>query len=193
MVSHEAIRLWSLKFGAEDARRLRRRIGRGRDTWHLDEVFCRVNGELVYLWRAVDQDWETLDVLVQKRRNAKAATRFFRKPLKGLRYSPRAIVTDKLSSYVTAHAEDMPEVEHRRGGRLNNRAENSHQPTRERDRRMRGFKSVCHAQRFLSVHGKVSNHFRPDRHRLRACHYRETMHRQFITGTDGNRYALAMS
>lgn len=175
-VSHEAIRLWSLKFGAEYARRLRRRIGRGAeyarglrrrirrggDTWHLDEVFCRVNGELVYLWRAVDQDGETLDVLVQQRRNAKAAKRFFRKLLKGLCYSPRAIVTDKLSSYVTAHAEVMPEVEHRRGGRLNNRAANSHQPIQERERRMRRFTPVGHAQRFLSVHGKVSNHFRPD-------------------------------
>jgi putative transposase len=187
-VSHEAIRLWTLKFGAEYARRLRRRIGRYGDTWHLDEVFCKVNGELVYLWRAVDQEGETLDVLVQKRRNAKAAKRFFRRLLKGLRYSPRVIVTDKLSSYITAHQEMMAEVEHRRGGRLNNRAENSHQPTRERERRMRRFKSMRHAQRFLSVHGQVSNHFRPCRHRLRACHYLEIMHRRFedwrsITGT----------
>ena len=187
-VSHEAIRLWTLKFGAEYARRLRRRIGRYGDTWHLDEVFCRINGELVYLWRAVDQDGETLDVLVQRRRNAKAAKRFLRKLLKGLRYSPRAIVTDKLSSYVAAREEVMPEVEHRRGGRLNNRAENSHQPTRERERRMRRFKSTCHAQRFLFVHGQVSNHFRPCRHRLRAGHYRQIMYRRFeewraITGT----------
>jgi putative transposase len=103
-VSHEAIRLWTLQFGAEYARRLRRRIGRYGDTWHLDEVFCKVNSELVYLWRAVDQEGETLDVLVQKRRNAKAAKRFFRRLLKGLRYSPRVIVTDKLSSYITARA-----------------------------------------------------------------------------------------
>src|SRR6266850_4188032 len=117
-VSHEAIRLWTLKFGAEYARRLRRRIGRCGDTWYLDEVFCKINGELVYLWRAVDQDGETLDVLVQKRRNAKAAKRFFRRLLKGLRCGPRAIVTDKLSSYATAREEVMPGVEHRRGGRL---------------------------------------------------------------------------
>jgi putative transposase len=179
-VSHEAIRLWTLKFGAEYARRLRRRIGGGYgDTWHLDEVFCKVSGELVYLWRAVDQDAETLDVLVQKRRNARAAKRFFRRLLKGLRYGPRAIVTDKLSSYAAAREELMPGVEHRRGGRLNNRAENSHQPTRERERRMLRFKSIRHAQRFLSVHGQVSNHFRPCRHRLRTCHYREIMHRRF--------------
>ena len=109
-VSHEAIRLWTLKFGAEYAQRLRRRVGRYGATWHLDEVFSRINGELVYLWRAVDQDGETLDVLVQKRRNAKAAKRFFRKLLKGLRYSLRTIVTHKLSSYITARAEVMPEV-----------------------------------------------------------------------------------
>ena len=153
-VSHEAIRLWTLNFGAEYARRLRRRIGRYGDTWHLDEVFCKVNGELVYLWRALDQDGETLDVLVQTRRNAKAAKRFFRRLLKGLRYGPRAIVTDKLSSYAAARKEVMPTVEHRTCGRLNNRAENSHQPTRERERRMRRFKSIRHAKRVLSVHGQ---------------------------------------
>jgi putative transposase len=131
------------------------------------------------LWRAVDQDGETLDILVQKRRNARAAKRFLRKLLKGLRYAPRAMVTDKLSSYGAAREELLPAVEHRRGGRLNNRAENSHQPTRERERRMRRFKSMRHAQRFLSTHAAVSNHFRPCRHRLRARHYRETMHRRF--------------
>ena len=190
-VSHEAIRLWTLKFGAEYAQRLRRRVGRYGATWHLDEVFSRINGELVYLWRAVDQEGETLDVLVQKRRNAKAAKRFFRKLLKRLRYSPRTIVTDKLSSYITARAEVIPEVEHRKGGRLNNRAENSHQPTRERERRMRRFKSMCHAQRFLSVHAQVANHFRPGRHLLRACSYRTLMTGRFaswseITGVRGS-------
>jgi putative transposase len=135
-VSHEGIRLWTLKFGSDYARGLRRG-GRGfGDTWHLDEVICRVNGELVYLWRAVDQDGETLDILMQKRRNARAAKRFLRKLLKGLSYVPRAMVTDKLSSYSAAREELLPGVEHRRGGRLNNRAENSHQPTRERERRM---------------------------------------------------------
>jgi len=165
-VSHEGIRQWTLKFGSDYARGLRRG-GRGfGDTWHLDEVFCRINGELVYLWRAVDQDGETLDILVQKRRNARAAKRFLRKLLKGLRYVPRAMVTDKLSSYSAAREELLPGIEHRRGGRLNNRAENSHQPTRERERRMRRFKSMPHAQRFLSVHAAVSNHFRPCRQRL---------------------------
>jgi transposase-like protein len=95
------------------------------DTWHLDEVFCKINGQLVYLCPPVDQDGETLDILVQKRRNARAAKRFLRKLLKGLRYVPRAMVTDKLSSYGAAREELLPAVEHRRGGRLNNRAENS--------------------------------------------------------------------
>jgi putative transposase len=187
-VSHETIRLWTLKFGAEYARRLRQRGGRCGDTWYLDEVFCQINGQRVYLWRAVDQDGEVLDILVQKRRNAKGAKRFFRKLLKGLKYVPRVIVTDKLQSYVAARREVMPGVEHRKGGRLNNRAENSHQSTRERERRMRRFKSMRQAQRFLSVHAQVANHFRPCRHRLRACYYREAMRERFcewqtITGT----------
>ena len=114
-VSHEAIRLWCLKFGAEYARRLRRRRGRPGDTWHLDEVFCKINGQLVYLWRAVDQSGEVLDILVQKRRDTKAAKRFFRKLLKGLRYVPRSIVTDKLRSYAAAKEELIPSVVHHRG------------------------------------------------------------------------------
>ncbi len=161
------------------ARRLRRGDRGYGDTWHLDEVFCKINGQLVYLWRAVDQDGETLDILAQKRRNAKAAKRFLRKLLKGLHDVPRAMVSDKLSGYAVARSELMPGVDHRRGGRLNNRSENSHQPTRERERGMRRFKSIRHAQRFLSVQAAVSNRFRPFRHRLRARCYREIMHRRF--------------
>ena len=144
-------------------------------------MFCKINGKLVYLWRAVDQEGEVLDILVQSRRNANAARRFFKKLLKGLHFSPRVLVTDKLSSYTTAHRKLIPEVEHRRGGRLNNRAENSHQPTRERERRMRKFKSMKQAQRFLSTHGQVSNHFRCGKHLMRACHYRNKMVKQFET------------
>ena len=150
-------------------------------TWHLDEVFCKINGQLVYLWRAVDQEGEVLDILVQSRRNAKAAKRFFKKLLKGSRYSPRRLVTDKLPSYTSAHREMIPAVEHRRGKSLNNRAENSHQPTRERERRTRRFKSMKHAQRFLSTHGQESNHFRCGRHLMRACHYRNKLVKQFKT------------
>ena len=115
------------------------------DKWHLDEVFVRINGQLRYLWRAVDQNGTVLDILIQSRRNAKAATKFFRKLLKGLRYVPRVIVTDKLPSYTVAHREIMPSVEHRRSKYLNNRAEQSHQPTRARERAMRQFKSVGQA------------------------------------------------
>ena len=111
-VSHEAIQLWTLKFGGEYARRLRHRRGRCGDTWHLDECFVKIAGEQVYLWRAVDQEDEVRDILVKKRRNAKAAKRFFRKLLKGLRYAPRVIATDKLASYRASHAEIMPIVEH---------------------------------------------------------------------------------
>jgi putative transposase len=183
-VSHEAIRLWCLKFGTEYARRLRRRRGGPGDTWHLDEVFCKINGRLVYLWRAVDQSGEVLDVLVQKRRDAKAAKRFFRKLLKALRYVPRAIVTDKLPSYGAAKQNVMATVAHHRKRRLNNRAENSHQPTRERERGMRRFKSMRHAQRFLSVHAQVSNDFRPGRHLMRACNYRALMTGRFASWSE---------
>ena len=127
----------------------------------------------------MDQEGEVLDILVQSRRNAKAARRFFKKMLEGLQYSPRKLVTDKLSSNTSAHRELIPEIEHRRSKSLNNRAENSHQPTRERGRRLRKFKSMKHAQRFLSTHGQVSNHFRCGRHLMRACHYRNKMVKQF--------------
>jgi putative transposase len=183
-VSYEAIRLWCLKFGAEYAKRLRRQRGRPGGTWHLDEVFCKINGELVYLWRAVDQSGEVLDVLVQKRRDAKAAKRFFRKLLKGHRYLPRAIVTDKLASYASAKKDLIPGVAHHRGRLLNNRAENSHQPTRARERAMRRFKSMRQAQRFLSVHAQVSNHFRPGRHLMRACNYRTLMDGRFASWSE---------
>jgi len=138
-----------------------------------------MNGKPIYLWRAVDQSGEVLDILVQKRRDAKAAKRFFRKLLKGLRYVPRAIVTDRLPSYGAVKQNVMPTVAHQHGRRMNNRAENSHQPTRERERGMRCFKSMRHAQRFLTLHTQVSNHFRPGRHLMRACNYRTLMHGRF--------------
>jgi putative transposase len=129
-VSYETIRRWCAKFGQAYANQLRRRRPRPGDKWHLDEVFIRINGRLRYLWRAVDQHGNVLDVLVQSHRNAVSARRFFRKLLKGLRYVPRVLVTDKLGSYQVAHRELMSSVEHRRSRYLNNRAENSHQPTR---------------------------------------------------------------
>jgi putative transposase len=141
-----------------------------------------------YLWRAVDQDDNVLDILVQSRRNKKAAKKFFRKLLKGLQYVPRAVITDKLKSYGAAKREILPGVEHRQSRYLNNRCENSHRPTRERERRMQRFKSPGHAQRFLSAYGPISQHFRPRRHLLSASAYRQEMENRFeswaeITGT----------
>jgi putative transposase len=140
---------------------------------HLDEVFLTINGERHYLWRAVDQDGHGLDILVQRRRDKKAAKKFFRKLLKGLAYVPRVIITDKLTSYRAAKREVLPNVKHRQHRYLNNRAENSHQPTRQRERRMGQFKSSGHAQRFLSAYGPIAQHFRPRRHRFPAPEYRQ--------------------
>jgi len=153
------------------------------------EVCLTINGRRHYLWRAVDQDNNVLDILVQSRRNKKAAKKFFRKLLKGLRYVPRVVITDKLKSYGAAKREMLPGVEHRQSRYLNNRCENSHRPTRQRERRMQGFKSPGHAQRFLSAYGPIAQHFRPRRHRLSASSYREEMGNRFeswaeITGTE---------
>jgi putative transposase len=171
-VSYETIRRWCAKFGQAYANQLRRRCPRPGDKWHFDEVFVGINGRLRYLWRAVDQHGNVLDVLVQSRRNALSTRRFFRKLLKGLRYVPRVLGTDKLGSYQVAHRELMSSVEHRRSRYLNNRAENSHQPTRQRERAMNRFKSLRHAQRFLSAFSDICGHFRPRRHLLSATEWR---------------------
>src|SRR5438445_4079276 len=178
-VTHEAIRQWCLKFGQDYANRLKRRRAQPGDKWHLDEVFLTINGERHYLWRAVDQDDNVLDILVQSRRDKKAAKKFFRKLLKGLRYVPRAIITDKLRSYSAAKAEMLPSVEHLQQKYENKRAENSHQPTRLRERVMRRFKSAGHAQRFLSAFGIITSHFRVGRHLYRAHGYREVRKSRF--------------
>jgi putative transposase len=175
VVSYETIRRWCAKFGQAYANQLRRRRPHPDDKWHLDAMFVRINGKLRYLWRAVDQHGNVLDILVQSRRNAVAAKKFFRRLLEGLRYVPRVIVTDKLASYRVAHRELMPSVQHRRSKYLNNRAANSHQPTRQRERAMKRFKSIRHAQRFLSAFSGISPHFRPRRHLLSAADYRQVM------------------
>jgi len=181
IVTYETIRRWCQKFGQQYANALRRRRPRTGDKWHLDEVFIQINGVQHYLWRAVDQDGNVLDILVQSRRDKRAATKFLRKLLKGLTYVPRVVVTDKLASYGAAMREVLPSVEHRQHKRLNNRAENSHQPTRERERRMRRFKAPGHAQRFLAAYGPIAAHFRPRRHRLAAAIYRKTRDQRFAT------------
>ena len=170
-VSYETIRRWCRKFAQTFANRLRRRRPRPGDRWHLDEVFIRINGVQHYLWRAVDQDGAVLDVLVQSRRNTKAAKRFFKKLLKGLRYVSRVVVTDQLKSYAAAKRTIIPHVEHRQSRYLNNRAENSHQPTRQRERRMKRFKSPRQAQQFLSAHGPIHQHSHPHRHLMSAAEY----------------------
>ena len=145
----------------------------------IDEVFLTIHGERHDLWRAVDQDDNVLDILVQSRRNKQAAKKFFRKLLKGLTYVPRVIMTDKLKSYSAAKREILPGVEHRQSPSLNNRCENSHRPTRQRERRMQGFTSPGHAQRFLSAYGPIAQHFRPRRHLLSASDYRQEMRKRF--------------
>jgi putative transposase len=179
MVTYETIRQWCRTFGQDYANQLRRRRPRPGNKWHLDEVFLTINGAQHYLWRAVDQEGYVLDILVQSRRNKTAAKKFFRKLLKRLRYVPRVIITDKLKSYGAAKREILPGVEHRQHRYLNNRAENSHQPTRQRERRMQGFKSPGHAQRFLSAYGPIAQHFRPRRHLLSAHAYRQEMVQRF--------------
>jgi putative transposase len=179
VLTYETLRQWCLKFGQSYANELKRRRGKMGDKWHLDEVYLKINEKQYYLWRAVDQDGNILDILIQSRRNKHAAKKFFRKLLKGLQYVPRVIVTDKLARYAAAKREIMPSVEHRQHKGLNNRAENSHQPTRQRERTMRRFKSPGHAQRFLSAFGPISDHFRPKRHRLHATDYRALMQGRF--------------
>ncbi len=181
IVTYETVRQWCRKFGQTYANALRRRRPRPGDKWHLDEVFIAINGVTHYLWRAVDQEGNVLDILVQRRRNKAAAKQFFRRLLKGLQYVPRVLITDKLASYGAAKRETLPGVEHRQHRRLNNRAEHAHQPTRERERRMRRFKSPGHAQRFLAAYGPIASHFRPRRHRLTAAAYRQTRADRFAT------------
>ncbi len=157
----------------------RRRRGRMGDTWYLDEVFVTIQGRQQYLWRAVDEDGDVIDILVQSRRNRRAASRFFRTLVKRQGREPRRLITDTLRSYSAALRTAMPSVIHSTRQYENNRAEVSHQPMRPRERQMRRFKSAAHAQRFLSVHGPVQNLFRVGRHLLRAVHHRRLRTRSF--------------
>jgi putative transposase len=185
IVSYETIRGWSRKFGQIYANGLRHRRPRPGDKWHLDEMFIKIHGKTHYLWRAVDQDGTVLDILVTSHRAAKAATRFFHKILTGSRAVPRVLVTDKLASYGVAHRRLIPSVEHRQS------AENSHQPTRQRERAMKKFTSPDSAQRFLSAFSGISPHFRPRRHRLTAAQDRHEMTLRFTTWNQVTGLALA--
>ncbi len=179
LVSYESVRRWCRKFGPDYARSLRRKQGRLGDIWYVDELFLTIRGQRRYLWRAVDQDGDVIDILVTSRRDRRAAKRFFRKILRHQGKPPWQLVTDKLRSYPAAHREVFPSVIHRTGQYENNRAEVSHQHTREQERQMRRFKSVAQAQRFLSVQGAVQNLFRVGRHHLKAIHHRMLRDRAF--------------
>lgn len=173
VVSYETIRAWLAKFGSHYAKQIRRDRPRVADKWHLDEVVLPINGKKYWLWRAVDSKGDVLDILVQSRRNKRAASRFFRKLFKAFG-APRVIVTDKLRSYGAALKELAPRIEHRSHKGLNNRSEGSHRPTRRREKIMGRFKSPRQAQRFLTVHDQVQTIFRPRRHTLSAAAYRQT-------------------
>ncbi len=181
VVSYESIRLWCNKFGPRYARRLKRQHQGYGDTFFIDELFVKIQGIQRYLWRAVDQDGEVVDVFLQNRRDGQAAKRFFKRLLKNLQGEPRKVVTDKLRSYGVAHRELIPDTIHDTSQYANNRTELSHQPTRVRERGMRRFKSRLQAQRFLSVHAAVYNLFNLGRSLLSAKHYRSFRQRAFAS------------
>jgi putative transposase len=170
-VSYETVRRWVLKFGPAFARNLRRLRPRPTSTWHLDEMVVSIQGKRVYLWRAVDSEGEILDALVQPHRDKTAALKLMRKLLKKQGFAPAVLVTDKLGSYGAAQRELGLSARHEQGLRKNNRAENSHQVVRRRERKIQGFKSLGSAQRFLSMHSAAYNTFNLQRHLI----YRRTL------------------
>jgi putative transposase len=179
VVSYETIRRWCHKFGQTYADGLRRRRARPGDKWHIDEVQLKINGRKHWLWRAVDREGVVLDILVQSRRNQEAAEAFLRRLVEGHGYAPRVVITDKLASYPPAVRRVLPQTEHRRHKGLNNRAENSHRPTRRRERALQRFKSPTHAQQFLAPFGPIADHFRPRRHLLPAPTYHHLLQSRF--------------
>ncbi|MDH6147318.1 MULTISPECIES: IS6 family transposase [Paraburkholderia] len=185
VVSHESIRRWADKFGAGFAHRVKAARRQPGSTWHLDEVFVTLRGEPYVLWRAVDQHGIELDILLQKRRDKAAAKRFFKRVLAACHKVPKKIVTDQLRSSPAAKAEipELANIKHvfvKAAARVNNRAENSHQPTRERERRMRGFRLPERTQVFLSCSGPIRQHFALKLHLLRASFYRKQLAARFV-------------
>ncbi|MFN3233871.1 MAG: IS6 family transposase [Gammaproteobacteria bacterium] len=178
-VSYESIRVWGIKFGPLIDKELKRRAPRRGDKWHLDEVCLVINKKKHWLSRAVDQNGYELDILLQRHRNQKAAKRFFKHPLKGLQYVPRVIITDKLKSSGAAKRTLLPWVKHRQHKGINNRAENSHQSTRQQENQMWKFKSPKQAQRFLFLHGQVRNCFYAGRYKYSASAVRQALRNAF--------------
>ena len=172
IVSYETIRRWVAKFGPQIARRLRRHRRPAHPQWHLDEMFVSIGGKRMYLWRAIDQNGEILDVLVQARRNKHAALRLMRKLLKKSGRTPLVLVTDKLKSYAAAFRDLGLSVRHHQARWKNNRIEGSHVYVRRRERRMQGFRSPGAAQRFLSLHAATYNTFNSRRHFIPAVEHR---------------------
>ena len=175
-VSHQSISDWIRDFGPLYAQAIRKARGVSRsDKWHIDEMRVKVNGEPFWLWRLVDENGEEIEVLLQKRRNAKCAIRFLKRALKTVGKAPRVLISDKLRSYPKAHRILMKSTEHRSHKRLNNRAENSHQPTREKERQMRGFKKIGSTQRLLTSQGQVLNLFKIGRYKNPVAIYRHKL------------------
>jgi transposase-like protein len=163
-LSYETVRRWVLKFAPVIAANLRRQRPRPSNRWHLDEMVVRIAGRRMYLWRAVDHEGEVLDMLVQRRRDKRAALRLMRKLLRKQGFTPKLLTTDRLGSYGAAFRDLGLACRHQQGLRANNRAENSHQPVRRRERKMQRFKSAGSAQRFLNAHAAVHNNFNLQRH-----------------------------
>src|SRR5438045_1792239 len=186
-VSYETVRRWVLKFGPGIARKLRRSRPRPSDRWHLDEMVVRIAGKRMYLWRAVDHEGEVLDMLVQRRRDKRAALRLIRKLLKKQGFTPKLLTTDKLGSYRAAFRHLRLTCRHEQGLRKNNRAENSHQAVRRRERKLQRFKSARSAQRFLSIHAAVHNTFNLQRHLVS----RSTLRNFRAAAANQSRYAVA--
>jgi putative transposase len=185
-VSYETVRRWCLKFGSEYARGLRRQGPIQGDRWYLDEVFVSIGCHQYYLWRAVDQDVDVIDILLQKRRNGVAAKRFLRKLLKGQQAVPNGIVTDKLGSYRVAHRELVRTEPHDTSQYANNLCELSHRATRAKERQMKRFQTVAIAQRFLVLHGPVRNLINWGRHKMSAVTYSVFTHARVQRMDDGN-------
>ena len=171
-VSYETVRRWVNHFGPVIATHLRKRRPKPHVTWHLDQVYLKIDGRMVYLWRAVNFEGEVLDVLVQSKRNKHAALKLMRKLLKKYAFAPERLVTDDLRSYGAAARDLGVEHLHEHGRWKSNRAENSHQPTRRRERKMQRFKSARSAQKFLSTHAAVYNTFNVQRHLVSALSHR---------------------